>query len=209
MMDKWEREVQTRDDSGSLRFFPSLKLALTFSLIKDPCVWKISFSFGGKHYRMRSIRSLELKNEWNPSSVQKINHLVTEGKLPTPTVLDPIWLDQMVTSELFPFRNNLFRRSVEAKILDKSSLDAILEERLEYISTLARIFRENKNFIASNYLIKIERFIDKWNSLTDKRNLLEDLVIDSEALDVVECLNCIRGVYSSLDLFSRPDLFGL
>ena len=97
---------------------------------------------------MRSIRSLELKNEWNPSSVQKINHLVTEGKLPTPTVLKPIWLDQMVTSELFPFWNNLFRRSVEAKILDKSNLDAILEERLEYISTLARIFRDYKNFIA-------------------------------------------------------------
>ena len=57
-------EIQTRNEEGELKYFPSLRAAFAH-VQTDPTVWKVSWSYHSERVRLvRTVRLVKEGSEW-------------------------------------------------------------------------------------------------------------------------------------------------
>lgn len=72
-------EVQTRDESGELRFFKSLKEAMAYANENNQ-VWKVSFGVGnGERVRLVRVRASEFRTEDDLWVFESMDSIIEEA----------------------------------------------------------------------------------------------------------------------------------
>ena len=68
-----DKEVQTRDEDGAIRFFQTIKEAFGYAE-RHPGVWKVSWSDSDTHERLRFVRTVSGDWKYDPIELAVARH---------------------------------------------------------------------------------------------------------------------------------------